>query len=380
MEQLSMTNPLGDVFRIDNFNDTFALGHYARVMDVLDRRTGKIGALKLLRPEHLTDEGEITWELRAFASEADLLMKLSDSPAVVGLLDCGYLSGVGEAPVGGEVRSFGLDVMGYGSELRRYTREGWRPYLLLENLPRTKNLLYLMKPNTTATRRRLPTEEGLALALQFAELLHMAHQQNIVYMDHKLEHVYWDGMRLQVIDLNSSRQLESATNDPQSEFRRDIHNLCVGILYPIFTGLSPVQASLRPQPGGLQQVEDRYSEITTLDFGIEPMLSQSLKSLLQRGAAMQIASAEDLIGQLQEVASLHGWDFSNFYTSPTSRDARTQMRAGLTRLRDGQEKLREARDLFREAAIKDNITEDIEAELRRLVKAINDALNNRPIP
>jgi hypothetical protein len=56
------------------------------------------------------------------------------------------------------------------------------------------------------------------------------------------------------------------------------------------------------------------------------------------------------------------------------------MRAGLTRLRRGQAELRDARDLFREAAIQDGITEDLEAELRRLVKSINDMLNNRIIP
>ncbi|MEL7236162.1 MAG: hypothetical protein AAGK74_16775, partial [Chloroflexota bacterium] len=311
-----MTNPLGDVFRIDNFNDTFALGHYARVMDALDRRTGKTVALKVLRPEHLTGEGDLSWEIRAFTSEADLLMKLSDSPVVVKLLDCGYLSGIGEAPVGGEVRSYGMDVMGFGNDLRDYTRQGWRPYLALENLPRTKNLLYLMKPNAPGMRRRLPGEEGIALALQFAELLNMAHRQNVVYMDHKLEHVYWDGMRLQIIDLNSSKQLAANASDLNTQFRRDIHNLCVGILYPVFTGLSPVQASLRPQPGGLQQVEERYSDVTTLDFGVEPSLSQALIALLQRGAAMQIGSAHELIEQLQEVASLHGWDFTNYYTSP----------------------------------------------------------------
>ena len=80
------------------------------------------------------------------------------------------------------------------------------------------------------------------------------------------------------------------------------------------------------------------------------------------------------------MASLHGWDFPHHYTSPASRDARAQMRAGITRLRRGQTELREARDLFREAAIQDGITEDLEAELRRLVKAVNDMLNNRVIP
>jgi hypothetical protein len=31
---------LADLYRIDNYNDTFALGHYARVLDALDRRSG----------------------------------------------------------------------------------------------------------------------------------------------------------------------------------------------------------------------------------------------------------------------------------------------------------------------------------------------------
>lgn len=375
-----MTNPLGDVYRIDNFNDTFALGHYARVMDAMDRRTGRTIAFKVMRPEHVSADRELRWEMRAFANEADLLMKLADSPYVVDLLDCGYLSGFGEAPVGGEIQSFGLDVMGFAAQMRDYVREGWRPYLSLENLPRTKNLLYLMKPAAAHVRRRLPSEEGLALALQFGEMLRLAHRQRIVYLDHKLEHVYWDGARLQIIDLNSSRQLAPEATDIAAQIRTDIHNLCVGILYPIFTGLSPIKASLRPQPGGMQQVETRYSDVTTLDFGVEPTLSPALTTLLQRGAAMQIDTVDRYLEQLQEVASLHGWDFAEYYTSPASRSARTQMRAGLSRLRKGQEQLREARDLFREAAIQEHITEDLEEELRRLVKAVNEALNHRVIP
>ena len=56
------------------------------------------------------------------------------------------------------------------------------------------------------------------------------------------------------------------------------------------------------------------------------------------------------------------------------------VRAGLSRLRRGQADIREARDMFREAAIQDGISEDLEAELRRLVKEINEMLNNRVIP
>jgi serine/threonine protein kinase len=369
---------LAELYRIDNFNDTFALGHYARVLDALDRRKGQMVALKVLRPEHLAAGDEPKWEYRAFSNEADLLMKLADSPHLVHLIDCGYLEDVNEAPIGGSVESFQRDVKGFTAALTSYAERGWRPYLALENLPRIHNLFYLMRPDRQGQRLRLPTEEGLALALQFAELLRLAHRQQIVYLDHKMEHVYWDGINLRIIDLNSSRLLPPGTNG--NYYRMDIHNLCVGILYPIFTGLSPQKTTLRPQPGNQTEVEARYQEINSLDFGVEPTLSEALQELLQRGAAQQIDTVDDFIAGLQEVGTLLGWDFPGHYTSPASRDARTQMRAGLSKLRKGHDNLREARDLFREAAIQDGITEDMEAELRRMVKSVNDMLNARAIP
>ena len=375
-----MAHPLGEIYRIDNFNDTFALGHYARVMDALDRRSGRTVAFKLLRPEHIEPiaEQETRWEVRAFVNEADLLTKLADSPYVVDMLDCGYLSGMGEAPVGGEIVSFGRDTLGFANSFRDYIDAGWRPYLALDNLPRTRNLFYLVKPNAPGVRRRLPTEEGLALALQFTELLRTAHRQHVVYLDHKLEHVYWDGLRLQVIDLNSSRQVNGTEAETQK--RTDIRNLCVGILYPVFTGLSPVHGTLRPQPGNQETVDSRYAGVKVLDFGVEPTLSDALVDLLQRGAAMGFTTADEFMASLQEVASVYGWDFTEQYTSPTNRDARTRLRAGLKRLREGEDSIREARDLFREAAIQEHISPEIEAELRRLVKAVNEALNSRVVP
>jgi serine/threonine protein kinase len=373
-----MTN-LTDHYRIDNYNDTFALGHYARVLDALDQQTGQMVAFKVLRPEHLTTNGgEMRWEYRAFANEVDLLTALSPSPQVVQLHDCGFLESSSEAPTGGAIQPFGDDTRGFIDALPNFAERGWRPYLALENLPRTQNLFYVMRPDKPGQRYRMPTEEGLSLALQFGMLLREAHAQRIVYLDHKLEHVYWDGLTLRVIDLNSSRRLEP--HEIATYARMDIHNLCVGILYPAFTGLSPQKTALRPQPGTLSDVESRYAAINTLDFGIEPTLSVSLQTLLQLGAAQQIASADEFIAGIEEVASGHGWHFADRYTSDASRDAREQLRAGLARLRQGQENLREARELFREAAIIEGISPELEAELRRLVRVISDMYQNRVIP
>lgn len=372
---------LAHIYTIDNYIDTFALGHYARVLDARDLRGGDGGvAFKVLRPEHLSPDGDIRWEYRAFSHEADLLTTLADSPCMVKLHDCGFVETGDEAPTNGEVVPFGADVTAFRDAVPDYAERGWRPYLALENLPRALNLFYLMKPNQQATRWRLPTEEGLALALQFAQFLQLAHTRGIAYLDHKLEHVYWDGNRLQIIDLNSSRRMDATRTGEAQYIRMDVHNLCVGVLYPLFTGLSPQKTTLRPQPSDINEVEARYSDITSLDFGVEPTLSKALQDLLQRGAAMQITDVPEFIAGLEAVAALHGWDFSAHYSSPANRDARDHMRVGLRKLREGQAAVRDARDQFREAAILDGITEDLEDELRRMVKAANDMLNNRVIP
>lgn len=370
---------LSDTFHIENYIDTFAPGHYARVMDALDFRSGTTVAFKVMRPEHLSPNGEMRWEYRAFGNEAQILHRLADSPHVVKLLDCGFIDSATEAPGGGEIVSLEADVPEFVKSLADFARRGWRPYLALENLARTDNMFYLMRPAPQSQRRRLPGEEGITLALQFTNLLKLAHQQRIVYLDHKLEHVYWDGTNLCVIDFNSSQQLTGGTGDAQ-EYIKDIHNLCVGVLYTLFTGMSPQKSSLLPQPGNLEAMEARYRDITELDFMVEPTLSQPLQKLLQKGAAMQIPSLDTFIEELQQVAALHGRDFPGYYAAPASRSARDKMRAGIKLLREGEARLRQARDLFREAAVMDGISEDLEDELRRLVKAVNETLNHRVIP
>ncbi len=371
---------LTDSYRVENYIDTFALGHYARVLSAHDKKSGAVVALKVLRPEHLSTDGEARWEYRAFVNEAELLMKLADCAHIVNLLDCGYLESKAEAPASGEMIAFGRDVAGFSREMRACAERGWRPFLVLEYLPRTRSLFYLMRPDKPGQRLRLPTEEGLALALQFADTLRTAHRHQVVYLDHKLEHVYWDGATLRIIDLNSSRQLTGSEKENEPHFRQDMHNLCVGILYSIFTGLSPQKTALKPQPGSQSEVDSRYQEITTLDFGSEPTLSRALQEVLQRGAAMQLHTADELADGLREVAIVHGWDFPGAYTSPASREARAQVRAGLARLRRGEDHLREARDLFLDAAILDDLSEDQQAELRRLARAVSDMLSSRVVP
>ena len=371
---------LDERYRIGNYIDTFALGHYARVLEAEDRRDGQPVALKVMRPEHLSADGTPRWEARAFVNEADLLVRLASSPAPARLRDCGYLSAPGERPDGGRILSFDTNIAAFRENLYPYLARQWRPYLALELLPRHHNLFYLMKPTSANGRRRLPTEEGIDLAMQFGEFLRLAHERRIVYLDHKLEHVYWDGHTLRVIDLNSSKLLESGTHTVDQFLAQDVHNLCVGILYPVFTGLSPQKSALMPQPASQDDVEQRYADVTQLDFGVEPTLSPSLQELLQRGARQELPTIRAFLTGLGHVAARHGWDLPGSPAVPALRAGREQLREGLAQLRQGQDAIRAAREHLLEAVILDDINEDMEAELRRILAQINHALNHRVIP
>ena len=218
------------------------------------------------------------------------------------------------------------------------------------------------------------------LALQFGEMLYRAHQRNIIFMDHKLEHVYWDGQQLRVIDWNSSKRIGAAGQPTEQPIMNDLHHLCVGILYPIFTGQSPLKGSLRPQPGSMQEVEARYEGVDNLDFSMEPTLSKQIQSLLSAGAQKKILNATAFLGELQRAAIRYGWSFSGQNSAPPLAQAREQVRSGLAKLRESQEAARLAREYLLEAATIDGINEETEDELRRLLTQIGDFLNNRVIP
>jgi serine/threonine protein kinase len=370
---------LTDLYTVGNSIDTFAPGHYARVYEATDKRDGAKCAFKVLRPEHMAGpDGQPRMEATAFINEADLLVRMSISPHVMRLLDCGYLAAHEEQPQGGEIESYGLNIDLFRQGSFRFAGRGWRPYLSLEPLPRSHSLLYVMKPNSPGSRWRLPTEEALDFAHQFVRVLKDAHRQKIVYLDHKLEHVYWDGQTLKVIDWNSSRLIENSPHVLAQQVTADLTNLCVGILYPILTGLSAKKGSLVAQPADQAGVEARYSDVHQLDFAAEPSLSQPMQELLQKGAHRQWASVEAFAGGLSRAAADFGWN--TFVSDQASRLAREHTREGLAHLRAGHEQLKTARDLLREAAITDGLNEAFEAELRRVLNKINEMLSYRAVP
>lgn len=367
-------------YALGNYIDSFAPGHYARVYSAVDLTTDTPCAFKVMRPEHLTEDGQARWEAQAFINEADLLLALDDLASVVDLYDLGYIESVDAYPNDGQILSCGRDLEQFRANFYPSLRKGWRPYLAEQELPRAHNLFYVMKPSSGREQGRLPVEEGLSLALQFGHLLYQAHERDIVFLDHKLEHVYWDGANLCVIDWNSSKRVGGANQPAEQQITNDLHNLCVGILYPVFTGAAPQKGGMRPQPGSQAAVESRYEGITELDFSTAPNLSRAIQHFLNAGAAKRFQNATSFLAEVQRIAGKFGWEFAGQPTYAALQDARDRTQIGLEKLRASQEAARDAREYLLEAATLDDINEDVENELRRLLAAIGDYLNARVIP
>ena len=96
-------------------------------------------------------------------------------------------------------------------------------------LPGRNNLLMLTRGanGDNLNPFRLPTEEAINLAMQFLEVLVKMHGLNIVYIDRKPEHAYWDGLNLRIIDFNVSRFLDKKLTSHAKGFEKskDLRNL-----------------------------------------------------------------------------------------------------------------------------------------------------------
>lgn len=375
------TPKLLDLYKPEWFID-FAKGYYARVFRATDAVRGGEVAFKVLRPEH-THKSKEGREYQAFGLEVRLLHHFHNNPTVVKLLDCGFISDKQELPTRGEVVSLGLDVDAFNAQIEGFRARGWRPYLCETLLPEPQNLFIRLRENArNGNRRRLPTEEGIALALQYTDLLKQAHADDIVYLDVKLEHFYWDGKNLRVIDWNSSRMLRDPGDQDEGNYtlhkKNDIRNFAIGILYPIFTGIAPL-GEFKEMPSNRDTAEMRYHAVKALDFGMEPSLASSLVALIHKAAAGEYADLRQFRNALELVAGEHGWPVGNQQgTSLKAKRARDAMREGLDAIRTAQEGFKLARQKLQTAMEEDCSSIDGEAE--RLLKQIDQLMEYRVIP
>ncbi len=366
-----------------NFIDLYAEGHYARVLQVHDLRRDKAVAFKVLRLEHLESAPEKKLQkYNAYGLEVRLLQKLSDESRVVDLLDCGFVSDKkNEAPNEGQIVSFGTDVETFNEHLPEYMQMKWRPYLSEVLMPNEHNLyLLLTEKDNQQQARRLPVEEGLDFCLQYSELLQRVHEHDIVYNDYKTAHFYWDGVHLCVIDWNNSTDLNGNGYNSQEAMRykqTDIRSFILGVMYPVFTGLSPlVNVPLPSGPADYESAFSRYNGVRELDFGVKPTLVPCLMDMMIAGVNGDYKDITQFTTALQSCALHYGWEFSNRKPQIPAVRSRGKIRAGLQALRQAQGHLAQAQRCFTEALEED--CSDLEAQ--RLLKATEEFLTKRVIP
>ncbi len=371
---------LDQLFDFDRYIDTKAPGFSARVLLATHWQSGQDVAFKVMRREHLANDE--VWRL--FANEVQLLEVLRQANTVNRMVDCGFVSDqTDDRPAGGDVASCGRQIAQFYKELPRRMADHWRPYIAVELLPEEHSLLNLIRGADGAGFHplRLPTDEGLALAMQFAYFLRGAHALELVYWDHKPEHVYWDGKRLRIIDLNISRRLspDMSVEAKAAEKSKDLRHLVVGVLYTVFTGrdFRFRDGSLEAAPSMPNTVEQRFVGAGRLDFGENDYLMPDLCDLLNRFADPQAAdlTAEALLNDLRHLAARLGWD-AGPPTSDDARAARGEIHKGLAALRQAQAGVNAARQHFLNA----NALNPDDRDSERLYRDAGEFYQHRVLP
>lgn len=369
-----------DLYNPDHYIDTKAVGFSARVLQATHWPSGQEVALKVMRREHQHDPR--VWE--QFVTEAELLVRLGSTGTVVALVDCGYLSDQAhESPAEGEIVSYNQAFDQFRHAQALYIDRHWRPYLAVELLPAEGCLLNLVRGIDGDGRQplRLPTEEALALAIQFTEFLAQAHAANIVYWDHKPEHVYWLAGSLRLIDLNVSRTLapELSPASLADEKGKDLQYMLSGVIYTALTGrdFRFFDQAPQPTPSAPKMVEVRFNGITALEFAMEetllPALTAEINGFLVAPAAR--LSAAVLLESFRRSAAFIGWE-AGYPVTESARAARAEIQQGLAALRRAQADIREARKHFLQARTLN--PEDRESE--RLYREASEFYRHRVVP
>lgn len=315
-------------FRIGNEIDGDAPGHYARVFsgDVLiPSGVATDAAIKVMKSEHTRQEGgdkkRVYYDV--FVREAKILAKLkaSGSPGFTELLGCGYLTPSDkvmdytkrnrlpasiclsrEQP--GEMYDPESEMTKFEEGVSEAFKLNRLPFLVLKLVEkRERNLLHIMRRNDSPFL--LPITDALNLFSKLAIWLEHTHAQQIAYIDFKLEHFYWDGNELQVIDWNTSDWIDSENGSDAAKdmIRRDIHDCIAGVLYPILTGRKATDQNrnFSPQPGPVEQVRTRYQNVHQASFEqVDERLGRGFKSVLQYGLEGKIGTDAVLQKFVQE--------------------------------------------------------------------------------
>jgi len=292
-----------------------ARGSSARVFaGHLRNRAGRLLplAIKLMRP----DRAE--YALPLFKEEAHILSLLRDIPGITPCVEYGYLqlesgmdlpgdeSQASASHLRGSLVRYGVDeVQNFLVSLERRLALGWIPYLALEKRDQKHNLLVYCDAGYTRGWF-LPLRESLLLSIQICDILQIAHDRNIAYLDHKILHYYWDPDMhgVAMIDWNIAKRQPQGLSDAERQF--DLVQFGARALHHIITG-RPASGALPlgpNQPEEIAQALLTYPVNWTYDDERLPLrIKEILEQVLAQGYSHTRDLRADLVRVYQQVSS-----------------------------------------------------------------------------
>ncbi len=239
-------------------------------------------AVKIMRPD------KTHYALPLFESEVRILDLLQDVPGVTPMLGLGFLKiHEGRWPVeiapltttmAVEASAVNLagemdllkpeEIATFLSELSHRVADNWLAFLILPR--RWEDNLYL-RCDAGYTRgefhRSFSVSEALKAALQICEIMAAAHDQSIVYLDHKVLHYYWNQPRQQVMVLDWNIGRIIANDNAQEAYAFDVLQFSARAFHHLLTGRqAPGSVKIGPnKPEDIQNAPEKYDPIWTYD-------------------------------------------------------------------------------------------------------------------
>lgn len=295
-----------------------AVGSSARVFSLnyppLSGDFADYPAIKIMRPD------KTNYALPLFKSEVEILNVLTDVPGITPLGGLGYMqvrNGIWPdeiAPlstsqkqkasanhVTGIVDLFTTgEVPQFLSEIDERIAEDWLAFLVLPR--RWEDNLYL-RCDSGYTRgeyhRNFSVSDALKAAIQICHILEAAHDQGIVYLDHKALHYYWNIPRQQVyvIDWNIGRRI--ANGNAKEVFEFDVLQFSARALHHFLTGRqAPGSVKVGPNnPEEISNAPHKYKPIWTYDD--QKRLTPLEMDILEGAIQGQLKTPVELAKELQ---------------------------------------------------------------------------------
>ena len=273
-------------------------------------------AIKVMRPD------KIAYAKPLFINEVRILDKMGDVPGVSPLLALGFLKVVeggspGEIPpmttsrareasaehLQGEALFYLPDeVENYLRDMDDRLAQGWLAFMVLPR--RWEDNLYL-RCDSGYTRgeyhRSFTVQEALKSAYQICKILQAAHERDIVYLDHKALHFYWNQPRQQVmvLDWNIGRELTNGDKDEIIAF--DILQFSARAFHHLMTGRqAPGSVQVGPnKPEEIQNSPHQYEPVWTYDD--QKRLTQQEMDVLGKAIQGGYRTAADLARDLKDL-------------------------------------------------------------------------------